>query len=83
MDKIDKCTWLLYNDKKLNTYLYPKEHTDIFNNSSNNYIQKPKNIKKLIKYCQYCGKEIDFYFSESNTSSYQETFLKEYYYENE
>ena len=45
MDKIDKCTWLLYNDKKLNTYLYPKEHTDIFNNSSNNYIQKPKNKK--------------------------------------
>lgn len=50
-EKKEKCQWIKYDYRTV----CPKEH-DI----DNPYWRIPENRKDVLKYCPYCGKEIDY-----------------------
>jgi hypothetical protein len=47
---IEKCTWIKYNYRTM----CPKEH-----DADNPYWRIPENRMEVLKYCPYCGKEIE------------------------
>ena len=53
----NKCTWILYDYRTI----CPKEHTDICDGSPNKpFCKIPEQYKETMKFCPYCGREIDF-----------------------
>ena len=47
----EKCTWIKYDYRTM----YPKEHLDV----DSPYWRIPEKRMETLKYCPYCGKEIE------------------------
>ncbi len=50
-EPIEKCTWIKYDYRTM----CPKEHID----ADSPYWRIPENRMETLKYCPYCGKEIE------------------------
>ena len=55
--EMNKCKWILYDYRTI----CPENHEDVCDGSIDNpFWRLHVNYKKVIKYCPYCGKEIDY-----------------------
>ena len=52
----EQCKWFLYDYRTLTPY----EHDEDTDGEERTYWRLPVRYKKVLKYCPYCGKEIDY-----------------------
>ena len=51
-----KCIWIKHDYRSI----CPQEHTDVCDGSLDKpYWRVPENMKEVLRYCPYCGKEIE------------------------
>lgn len=54
---MNKCKWILYDFRTI----CPQGHTDVCDGSPDKpYWRLSERMKEVLKYCPYCGKEIDY-----------------------